>query len=57
MVLPEQEVDDGVFLRGTAIVCRDPSGERTVMDVSDIKLPGVHNIENYMAAVAAVDGM
>ena len=53
----KQEVDDGVFLRGTAIVCRDPSGERTVMDVSDIKLPGVHNIENYMAAVAAVDGM
>ena len=27
------------------------------MDTSDIKLPGVHNIENYMAAIAAVDGM
>ena len=27
------------------------------MDTADIKLPGVHNIENYMAAIAAVDGM
>lgn len=27
------------------------------MKVAEIKLPGVHNIENYMAAIAAVDGM
>ena len=27
------------------------------MDISDIQLPGVHNIENYMAAIAAVDGL
>ena len=27
------------------------------MDVADIRLPGVHNIENYMAAIAAMDGM
>ena len=53
----KREVADGVFLRGTSIVCRDAKGERVVMDTADIKLPGVHNIENYMAAVAAVDGM
>ncbi len=47
----------GVFLRGDAIVCRDAAGERTVMATGDIKLPGVHNIENYMAAIAAVDGL
>ena len=52
-----KEVADGVFLRGTSIVCRGPQGERVVLDTADIKLPGVHNIENYMAAVAAVDGM
>ena len=51
-----KEVADGVFLRGTSIVCRGPQGERVVLDTADIKLPGVHNIENYMAAVAAVDG-
>ena len=49
-----KEVADGVFLRGTSIVCRGPQGERVVLDTADIKLPGVHNIENYMAAVAAV---
>ena len=53
----KREVEDGVFLRGTSIVCRGPRGERVVLDTADIKLPGVHNIENYMAAIAAVDGM
>ena len=53
----KREVEDGVFLRGTSIVCRDAKGERVVLDTADIKLPGVHNIENYMAAIAAVDGM
>lgn len=28
-----------------------------VLDVKDILLPGVHNIENYMAAIAAVEGL
>ena len=27
------------------------------MTTADIKLPGVHNVENYLAAIAAVDGM
>ena len=27
------------------------------MDTGDIKLPGVHNIENYLAAIATVDGL
>ena len=27
------------------------------MKTSDIKIPGVHNVENYMAAIAAVDGL
>ena len=53
----KKEVADGVFLRGTAVVARDGSGERVVMDTADIKLPGVHNIENYLAAIAAVDGL
>ena len=32
-------------------------GETEVLAVSDILLPGVHNIENYMAAIAAVEGL
>ena len=38
---------DGVILRG---------GE-AVLNTQDILLPGVHNIENYMAAIAAVEGL
>ena len=35
-------------------ICRD--GQR-VLDVSEILIPGVHNIENYMAAILAVEGL
>ena len=53
----QTELHDGVFLRGEDIVCRSAEGERVVMKTSDIKIPGVHNVENYMAAIAAVDGL
>ena len=36
------------------VICRD---EEEVLPVKDILLPGVHNIENYMAAIAAVNGL
>ena len=32
-------------------------GGEAVLEVRDILLPGVHNIENYMAAIAAVEGL
>ena len=32
-------------------------GGEAVLDVKDIILPGVHNIENYMTAIAAVEGL
>ena len=51
------EVEEGVFLRGEEIVSRKNGVERTVLSLSDIRLPGVHNVENYMAAIAAVDGL
>ena len=42
--------EEGVTERGGAISF---GGER-VLDVADIRLPGHHNVENYMAAIAAV---
>ena len=42
-----------VCLQGD-IICR---GGEEVLNVRDILLPGVHNIENYMAAIAAVEGI
>lgn len=53
----QDEVADGVFLRGEDIVCRSGGHERVVMTTGDIKIPGVHNVENYMAAIATVDGL
>ena len=36
------------------IICR---GGEKVLNTSDILIPGVHNIENYMAAIAMVEGL
>lgn len=36
------------------MICRD--GEK-VLDTKDILIPGVHNVENYMAAMLAVEGL
>ena len=52
-----REVEDGAFLRDGHVVVRGGNQERVVMEVSDIRLPGVHNVENYLAAIAAVDGL
>ena len=52
-----EAVADGAFLRGDAIVLRHNGHEEEVMRVSDIRLPGLHNVENYLAAVTALDGI
>ncbi len=38
------------------IVVRDNSGDHIVMHADDIRIPGEHNIENYMAAICATWG-
>ena len=52
-----EEPENGVFLRGSAVISRRDGQERQIMTTEDIRLPGVHNVENYMAAIAAVDGL
>ncbi len=51
------EVADGAFLHGGAIVVRHDGQEHEVMRRADIRLPGLHNVENYLAAVTALDGL
>ena len=48
-----QKETNCVWLSGDTILRR---GE-PVLNIGDILLPGVHNIENYMAAIAAVEGI
>ncbi len=50
----EEPEGESVYLRDGAIWFRDGEGERKILDRRDILLPGDHNVENYMAAIAAV---
>ena len=47
----------GCYLKEDAVWYSDGKNERCVLPLSDILLPGVHNIENYMAAICAVQGL
>ena len=47
---------NGVFLRENMIICAEENGEMPVLDTRGILIPGAHNIENYMAAIAATRG-
>ena len=49
----KEEVLNGVYLKDDAIWSKD----RLVLPLSDILLPGTHNVENYMAAIAAVESL
>ena len=53
----EEPEGTAVFLREGTIFVRDDRGERAVLPTTDILLPGDHNVENYMAAIAAVNGL
>ena len=44
---------DGAWIEDGVICCMG----RKVLETKDILLPGVHNIENYMAAILAVQGL
>lgn len=51
-------LDDGICLDGKFIVVRkEGKTVEKVLNVDDIKIPGLHNVENYMAAIAATYGM
>ncbi len=47
----------GCFVKAGAIWYRDGEAARPVLPLEDILLPGVHNVENYMAAICAVQGL
>ncbi len=46
-------VVDGVWLKNGQLL---DNGE-AIMDMTDIRIPGMHNVENYMAACAALKGL
>lgn len=53
----KEELEKGVFVKDGAIWVRNAMHERPVLYLESILLPGEHNVENYMAAIAALDGL
>lgn len=49
----KQRAAQGAFLRGEDIVFRDDGKEEVVMKRAEVPLPGTHNLENVLAAIAA----
>ncbi len=50
-------VEYGAFLSSDNYICfADRNGVTRLFDASKIQIPGVHNIENYLAAISAVWG-
>jgi len=50
----KEECATGAFLKGNTIVYREGNMEKEILSIDDIKLPGMHNVENYLAAISAV---
>ena len=53
----KETLSDGVFCRNGMIYRSHNYEVESIIPESEILLPGVHNVENYMAAFAAVDGV
>jgi len=51
------KVDNGAYLDGDMIVYHEGDKLFDVLDIRDIRIPGMHNVENYMTAICAVWGV
>ncbi len=49
-----KQVQEAVFCDGSMIYHRKGEMQQPILSVKDILLPGKHNVENYMAAIAAI---
>ena len=53
----KSDVRNGCFLKDDTIVYSEFGKEHEIMSIKDIRIPGMHNVENYMTAICAVWGM
>lgn len=52
----KKELDRGAFLKRDVLVYRDGEKITEVVKADEIVIPGLHNVENYLAAIAALVG-
>lgn len=53
----KSKVENGAYLENDTIMYNDYGKLTEVISIKDIKIPGMHNVENYMAAISAVWGI
>ena len=51
-----EKVDNGAYLDGNMLVYSDHGKVTPVLDMHDIRIPGMHNVENYLTAIALTWG-
>ncbi|MBQ6412136.1 MAG: UDP-N-acetylmuramoyl-L-alanine--D-glutamate ligase, partial [Ruminococcus sp.] len=52
----QKKLRRGAYLDGDTIMYAEDGKIFDVLDIRDIKIPGMHNVENYMTAICAVWG-
>ena len=50
-------VENGAYLSENTIMYAENDDVTEVLDIRDIRIPGMHNVENYMTAICAVWGI
>lgn len=53
----KEKLFNGAYLDGEKICYSDYGAVTEIMSIKDIKIPGMHNVENYLAAISAVWGL
>ena len=53
----QADVSNGAYLEDDMIIYNDYGKKTDVVSIKDIKIPDMHNVENYMAAISAVWGL
>ena len=49
----QRELPEGLFLRGSELISRTADGEKVLLRRDEMKLRGLHNVENALAALSA----
>ncbi len=50
-------IEEGITFEDGCIVRKHGGKTEKVLEAKNIKIPGIHNVENYMAAISAVEGL
>ncbi|WP_409228363.1 UDP-N-acetylmuramoyl-L-alanine--D-glutamate ligase [Gudongella sp. SC589] len=53
----QEELEEGIYLKDDSIIYRMDGAEETILELADIKIPGLHNIENVCGVVGIMKAL